>query len=161
MAISGKIMAQIKYDFYSGADTQTFDIPSEDPFWNWFKNNANQYLPCMDCDSRYPVDQNMAGNCFGNSQRFAVAEGLVYCEGFMHVGNYYYFHGFNLSDGCVLDCTVHNNQNQFIVATGRLPNEYYGVVIPETLYENNLTDDNINNPINLEHEVYNYFLDTN
>jgi hypothetical protein len=44
---------------------------------------------------------------------------------------------------------------------GLLPNVYYGVVIPRNLYENNITDDCINNPINLEHEVYNYFLDRN
>jgi hypothetical protein len=160
MAISQQILDQIKYDFYTGADTQTFDILIDDPFWEWFMNNANQYMPCQDCDALYPEDQNMAGNCFGNSQRFAVREGVEYCEGFMRVRNCFIFHGFNLFDDCVLDCTLHSNQNQFIDDNGLLPNVYYGVVIPNNLYENNMTDDCINNPINLEHEVYNYFLDT-
>jgi len=160
MAITREILNQIKIDFYTGADTQIFDIPIDDPFWEWFMNNANHYLPCHACDALYPVGQNMAGNCFGNSQRFSVREGIEYCEGFVRVRNSFIFHGFNLFDDCVLDCTIHSNQRHFIDDRGRLPIDYYGVVIPNNRYEDNITGDNINNPINLEHEIYNYFLDT-
>ena len=158
MAISREILSQIMFDFSTGPDTEVLNVGQDDPFWEWFLENANRYSPCEYLDSLYSDNHALPGNCFGNSQGVALQEGIDYCEGFCRVQENFIFHGFNIFDNCVIDSTVQSNPNNFVDGNNILPNEYYGVIIPANLIENVPNGNSDVNYINRQSKLYDYFL---
>jgi len=157
MAINREILNQIKFDFYTGADNETLTIDQTDPFWDWFMTNAGSYSPCEGFDTYYTGQNAITGNCFGNSQKVSIQEGINYCEGFCKVNGIFIFHGFNILDNCVIDSTVQSNPNSFMDRNRNLPTEYYGVLIPNNLIEGNPNEQGVGDFLNRDPLLLDFF----
>jgi hypothetical protein len=159
MAISREILNQIKFDFYTGADNETLTIDQTDPFWDWFMTNAGSYSPCEGFDTYYTGQNAIAGNCFGNSQKVSIQEGINYCEGFCKVNGIFILHGFNILDDCVIDSTVQSNPDSFRDRNRNLPTEYYGVIIPNELIEIAPEGNEVEGYLNRASKIFDFFSD--
>lgn len=158
MGINREILNEIKTDFYTGPDNQVLNIEDKDPFWEWFMENANGFDICKDFVDLYTNESNLTGNCFGNSLKVSHEEGIDYCEGFSKVKGSFILHGFNLIDNCVIDSTGQSNPELFQDINGRLPTEYYGIIIPTDFLPEELSTSQDNNYINISSRLYDYYL---
>jgi len=109
MAINAKLIAEIRFDFSTGSDTEENHFENDEEFWNWFQENANEYSVCQEEDTSFSNQDNLPGNCFGNSQRLSLQNDIDYCEGFLKVKGTFIFHGFNVRNNCVIDSTIQSN----------------------------------------------------
>ncbi|WP_169316167.1 hypothetical protein [Mucilaginibacter paludis] len=118
-------------DYYQSDDQHTLMItPDEaDQFWDWFQNNA----VAMQVDGAAGIQNSLyvVGECFHNAQTEAVQNGSRYAEGFMVVNGHNYLHAFNLIGGQAADVTVNSHPDTFRQDNGALPNQYYGLEIPQ------------------------------
>ena len=160
MAIEDNVLTDIRYDFSTGPDTEENNFANDEPFWNWFQENANSYSLCNNEDLDYTDENNLPGNCFGNSQKITLQNDIDYCEGFININGAYILHGFNIFNNCVIDSTIQSNPNSFRDNSGELPSEYLGVVIPKAFVEDNSSLDVNEININQPSLLYEYYLST-
>ena len=158
MAISVKLLAEIRYDFSTGADTEENHFENDEAFWTWFQQNANLYSLCPSVDTSFTNKSNLPGNCFGNSQRFSLQNDIDYCEGFVKAKNIFIFHGFNVQNNCIIDSTIQSNQDSFADEKGEIPTEYCGVIVPNHFLGEE--SDIIENYINQSSKLYEYYLNS-
>jgi len=161
MAISRETLSEIRYDFNTGPDNQTLEIPGDENFWNWFRENASEYPINTEFESSIPCDSITPGNCMGNSQVIALQDNKNYIEGFVKTNNRYILHGYNACDGIVEDSTVKCNIEEFTDEQDNHPNDYVGIMIPIDYLVRNTPDDITDNFVNLPSLIYEYFRSIN
>jgi hypothetical protein len=157
MGITRDQLTRIKNDYYSGPLNEALDIEANNPFWDWFMENANSFSVCEDFKDTFTNEKYLSGNCIGNSISICHDEGIEYSEGFTRVKGLYIFHSFNIFDNCVIDSTTQSNQPQFRDAKGELPTEYYGAIIPNDLLPVKSSDPQNSDYINLSSKIYDHF----
>lgn len=123
---------RIRMDYYQSDDQHTLMITPEeaDQFWDWFQNN----VVAMAVNGAAVIQNNAlyaAGECFHNAQTEAEQNGSRYAEGFMVVNGRHYLHAFNLIGGQAADVTVNSHRDTFRQDNGTLPDQYYGLEIPQ------------------------------
>ncbi|KAA5538611.1 hypothetical protein [Adhaeribacter rhizoryzae] len=164
MAISNEILSKIKVDFYRGSDNQTllfYNQGQEELFWYWFKKNAIKYEPKDKLQVNKLKEGIIPSRCFGNSQVMAYKKDKDYCEGFVEVKEDFIFHGFNVHGIFAEDYTIAKNPKHFKYSGGKLPSEYYGIIIPRDfmIKENKQLIDE--NDATIPFLIYKYFLAQN
>jgi len=164
MAISNIILSQIKGDFYRGSDTLTLifnNQEEENLFWSWFKENAVKYKFKDKLEYNTLMDRIIPSRCFGNSQVIALKMEKDYGEGFVKVEGNFILHGFNIHGIFAEDYTIAKSPQSFKDTGGKLPSEYYGIIIPKdfmTEENKQLIDEN---DTNIPFLISKYFLALN
>lgn len=134
--IDAATVIRIRMDYYQSDDQNTLmTTPDEaDQFWDWFQNNA----VAMPIDGAGGIQNHAryaAGECFRNAQTEALQNGSRYAEGFIVVNAHNYSHAFNVIGGRVTDVTANSHLDTFRQANGMLPDQYYGVEIPQNFID--------------------------
>lgn len=121
--IRNQIQAYIEWD------DEMLPLFDEDKpiFLEWLFENANTYNISNTMNQGIlDLDNIISGRCYGNSQYISENYNKTYAEGFILREGMYIPHGFNIGSTHVEDYTLYKTLR------GRnLPDEYYGVIIPE------------------------------
>jgi len=152
-------MDQIMFDFHAGPDNQNLHFTRHEinDFWNWFGAEAINYEISNDPNYNLINSSNRPGRCFGNAQVIAINNNKSYCEGFANMQGSFNLHGFNLYNEMVEDYTVLSNQGDYRDSEGRLPSEYYGILIPNEFILQHNRFDIENNHMNIPPLLADYF----
>jgi len=158
MALTDQQLNDIRDEVYLGPIHNNIPVERNDPFWTWFQENAEVFFvnPAYNI---HETDENMhSGNCFGNSQSNSVRSHKDYAEGFVTAGYELIFHGFNINENNqVEDITVQNNLANFTDNYNNLPDEYYGIIIPQEYLNENLPEDIGDNFFNKDALIFEYY----